>query len=128
MNNSIVEASRLVQSVLMASPNGVVVLQPIFGVGGTELDLFLTEVNSVAREDLARPADEVLGQSLQACFPQLAGKEAMDAYWQVIGTKKSVRFKTSGVRQSQPCTSLFDVSAVPLEHNLLIAYSEVVPS
>ncbi|MCX6215329.1 hypothetical protein [Spirosoma sp.] len=127
MNESIVEASRLVQSVLMASPNGVLVLQPVFGVGGTPLDLFLRAINSVAREDLDHPATEVLGQSVRTHFPQLADKEAMATYWQVIGTKKPVRFKTRSLQLNQAQTRLFAISAVPLENDLLITYNEIAP-
>lgn len=128
MRESILEASKLVQNVLMASPNGVLILQPIFSVGGAQLDLFLTAVNSVARLELDCPANEVLGQSLGSFFPHLAGKESLETYWQVISTGKPARFDASGFRSGESIRSYFEISAVPLQHNLLITYTEITPA
>lgn len=125
MENSVLDKSVLVQSVLMASPNGVLVLQPIFSLKGGRLDLFLTSINAAAQKDLTCPVREVLGQSLGHFFPHLAGREAMDRYWDVISTGQPDQFEITSVRAGQSIPSLFEVSVVPILHNLLITYTEM---
>ncbi|CAN5141811.1 hypothetical protein BH09BAC4_BH09BAC4_13960 [soil metagenome] len=124
MENSVGDKPELVQNVLMASPNGALVLQPIFSVKGGRLDLFLTAINAAAQVDLKCPVREVLGQGLARSFPHLAGREAMDRYWNVISTRQPEQFEITRVPSGQSLPSVFNVTVVPLLHNLLITYSK----
>ncbi|GAB4033825.1 PAS domain-containing protein [Spirosoma jeollabukense] len=125
MENSIIDNSELVQNVLMASPNVVLVLQPIFSIKGGRLDLFLTSINAAAQKELNCPAREVLGQSFSRFFPHLADSETIGRYWDVISKGQPDQFDIFCTRSGQSAPSVFKVSAVPMLHNLLITYIEI---
>jgi PAS domain-containing protein len=118
-------STKLVQNVMMASPNGVLVLQAIRGADGRLLDLYMTVINRVAEQELDCPAVEVLGQSFSLFFPHLAEKSLMERYRQVLDTGKSIQFDIQFFRSDDPRPIWWDITIVRMEKSLLITYTDI---
>lgn len=58
MNQTNLPSTELLQNVMMASPNGVLVLQAIRSADGRIIDLYMTMINAVAEQELDCPAVE----------------------------------------------------------------------
>ncbi|GAB3722396.1 hypothetical protein GCM10028816_10260 [Spirosoma lituiforme] len=125
MNRTNMPLTELLQNVMMASPNGALVLQAIRGADGRLIDLYMTKINSVAEKELDCPAVEALGQSFAQAFPHLAEKHLLETYRQVLNTGKSAQFKVHYVRPGQSVPTGLDVSVVRREKSLLITYTQV---
>ncbi|GAB3792281.1 hypothetical protein GCM10028819_02200 [Spirosoma humi] len=108
----------------MASPNGVLVLQAIRSADGSLIDLYMTMINAVAERELDCPAVEALGQSFVQAFPHLAEKNLLQRYRNVLDTGQSAQFEVHYFRPGQAKPSWLAVSAVRLEKNILITFTD----
>ncbi|WP_170069451.1 PAS domain-containing protein [Spirosoma pollinicola] len=128
MNLTNLPSTELLQNVMMASPNGVLVLQAIRAADGRLIDLYMTLINAVAEQELDCPAVEVLGQSFAQFFPHLAEKKLLEHYRQVLDTGHSFQFETHFFRSPQSSPTWLDVSVVQLEKSLLLTYADITDS
>jgi PAS domain-containing protein len=124
MNQIKLPSPELVQNVLMASPNGVLVLQAIRSADGSLIDLYMTMVNAVAAQELGCPAVEALGQSFSQAFPHLAEKKLLEQYRKVLDTGQSAQFEVNYFRPGQLKISWLSVSVVRLKKNILITFTD----
>ncbi|AKD54772.1 PAS domain-containing protein [Spirosoma radiotolerans] len=125
MNRTNLHSTELLQSVMMASPNGVLILQAIRGSNGQIIDLYMTMINAVAEQELDCPAVEALGQSFADAFPHLAEKNLLETYRQVLDTGQSAQFEVHYFRPPQAKLIWLAVSVVRLEKNLLITFADI---
>lgn len=128
MNQTKLPSTELVQNVLMASPNGVLVLQAIRSADGSLIDLYMTMINAVAEQELGCPAVEALGQSFSQAFPHLAEKKLLEQYRKVLDTGQSAQFEVNYFRPGQLKISWLSVSVVRLKKNILITFTDSTDS
>ncbi|AUD04665.1 PAS domain-containing protein [Spirosoma pollinicola] len=114
----------LMKQIVMASPNGVLILQPVFKIDVGKLDLVLTDVNAIACQELSCPRKQVLGQPFHRYFPLLATQKTIERYWQVISTGKPIQFLLNELDPlSLVATAVsVSVSVIPLFPTLLVMY------
>ncbi len=128
MNLPNLPSTELLKNVLMASPNGVLVLQAIRAADGRLIDLYMTLINAIAEQELDCPAVEALGQSFAQFFPHLTEKNLLERYRQVLDTGQSAQFETNFLHPAQTSPTWLDVSVVRLEKSLLLTYSDITDS
>ncbi|GAB3770208.1 hypothetical protein GCM10028818_07620 [Spirosoma horti] len=123
MNRTNLPSTELLQSVMMASTNGVLVLQAIRSADGRIIDLYMTMINAVAEQELDCPAVEALGQLFSQSFPHLAEKNLLELYRRVLDTGQSAQFEVRYFRSGQTRPTWLAVSVVRLEKKLLITFT-----
>lgn len=124
MNQTNLPSTELVKNVMMASPNGVLVLQAIRSADGRIIDLYMTMINAVAEQELDCPAVEALGQLFSQAFPHLAEKNSLELYRKVLDTGQPAQFEVHYFRPGQAIPTWLAVSVVRLEKNLLITFTD----
>ncbi|QLG28209.1 PAS domain S-box protein [Halorarum halophilum] len=80
-----------------------------------------THVNDRAAELLQRSADELLGKSVWAEFPEAAAGEISDQYRRAMDTQESVTFETF----FEPLDGWFELNAYPSETGLSVYFRDV---
>lgn len=109
----------------MVSPTGILALQAIRSADGRLIDLYMTNINPVAEQELGYPAIEALGQSFAQAFPHLAEKHLLELYRQVLDTGLSAHYEVHYFRPAQTVPTGLDVSIARQEKSLLITYTEM---
>ncbi len=115
----------LLQSVLSASPNGVIVYHAVRDAAGTVVDLRIAMVNAVVEQDFGKPATELLGQLYSRLFPNVAKADLFDHYRQALETGVSTRFDFQYTLSRQTTPSWFDISVVPLQDSIIVSYDNI---
>ncbi|GAB2515558.1 PAS domain-containing sensor histidine kinase [Spirosoma aerophilum] len=118
-------APALLQSVLTATQNAVLVYQAVRSTDGRVADLRLMMLNAVAEQHLGRPSIEVFGQSIDQLFPHLVGTGLFDRYKQVVETGQSAQFEFQYTRPNYPKPFWCDVSVVKLDENVVVSYKDI---
>ncbi|AUD00421.1 PAS domain-containing protein [Spirosoma pollinicola] len=129
MSLSTLSPSILLQSVLSASQNAVMVYQLVQDSSNNKSALRLTMVNPVAERNLGRPAVELLGSTFPVLYPHLVGTGLDDRYRQVVETGLPAQFEFSYHRPGLAIPAWCDVSAVPLgENSVVVSYNDISQS
>ena len=115
----------LLESVMTASQNGVLVYQVLHNPIAGGDDLRLTMLNAIAERDLGRPAIDILGQPFGRMFPHLAESGLLDRYRRVLDTGQSARFEFDYARPSQASPLWLDISAVRMEDSIVVSYNDI---
>ncbi|SOD92804.1 PAS domain-containing protein [Spirosoma fluviale] len=113
-------ATALLQSVLQASQNGVLVYKGIHDATGTLTDLQLTMINAAAERSLGCSSVEAIGQPFNRIHPYWVGTDLVDRYQHVISTGQPARFEFTFNQPGQGLPTWWDISAVRLEENCVV--------
>jgi PAS domain S-box-containing protein len=115
----------LLQGVLSATQNGVLVYHAVRDNAGTIVDLRVAMVNAVAEQDFGKPATEILGQSYSRLFPNVAEADLFDHYRQSLETGVPTRFGFQYTLSGQAAPSWFDISVAPMQDSIIVSYDNV---
>ncbi|GAB3022230.1 PAS domain-containing sensor histidine kinase [Spirosoma pulveris] len=122
-------ATALLQSVLQASQNGVLVYRGIHDAAGTLTDLQLTMINAAAERSLGCSSVEVIGQTFDRIHPYWVGTELADRYQHVISTGQPARFEFEFNQPGRVLPTWWDISAVKLEENsVVVSCQDITPA
>lgn len=125
MNSALPSAPALLQTVLTASQNGVIVYQPVHDLTGTMTDFRLTMLNEIAERDINRPATELIGQLFGQLFPEPDDTTLLEQYRQVFTNGQAAHFEVQFMLPYQQAPTWFDVAAVRVEDNLVVSYTNI---
>ncbi len=125
MNSTSPSAPALLQTILTASQNGVIVYQPVRDAMGVLSDLRLTMLNDIAEQDINRPATELIGQLFSQLFPQPDEITLLEQYREVFTTGKAARFEFQSTPPHQQAPTWFEVAAVRVDDNLVVSYTDI---
>lgn len=115
----------LLQRVLTASQNGVLVYRAVRRDDGLITDLRLTMLNAVAERDLGKAAIDVLGQPFSRLVPTMVQLGLFDRFRQVLDTGQSIRFEFQHTLPGQPDPDWLDISVVPMEDSVVVSYDNI---
>ncbi|MBO0936271.1 PAS domain-containing protein [Fibrella sp. HMF5335] len=115
----------ILQSVLNASQNGVVVYQAVREANGLLTDFRITILNAVAERDLGRSAVEVVGKLFSTSFPELVRTDLYRRLCRVIDTGQSDRFEFSFMHPVRTQKEWYDVSTVRMEDSVVVSYDNI---
>jgi PAS domain S-box-containing protein len=118
-------APPLLQSVLSASQNGILVYHAVRDDAGTIVDLRVAMLNAVAERDLGKPATDILGQLYSRLFSNIAKADLFDRYRRVMETGEATRFEFHYQPAAKTVADWFDISVVPLPDSIIVSYDNI---
>ncbi|WP_425290895.1 PAS domain-containing protein [Spirosoma linguale] len=119
----------LVQSVLQASQNGLLVYKGVRDDAGRLTGLQLMLSNAVAESNLNSPYAEAIGQLFDHLHPHWAETNLEHQYRKVIETGQPARFEFKFDQPGQSLPVWYDISAVRLEENsVVVSYHDITQS
>ncbi|AUD06334.1 PAS domain-containing sensor histidine kinase [Spirosoma pollinicola] len=116
-------APALLQRVLSASQNGVLVYHAVRDDEGIIVDLRVAMLNAVAERDSGKPAIDMLGQLYSRLFPSVAQAELFDRYRRVMETGEAARFELYYKLSTKTTADWFDISVMPLQDSIVVSYN-----
>ena len=115
----------LLQCVLDASQNGILVYQAVRSEQGSITDLRLTMFNSAFERDTRRSAAELIGHSFKEQAHFLTTLGVFDRYCRVLTDGQPDRFEISFTHPGQTNLVWHDVSVIPKGDLLVISYTDI---
>ncbi|WP_077923199.1 PAS domain-containing protein [Spirosoma sp. 209] len=125
MKSTTPSAPALIQNVLTAAQNGVMVYLPERDSTGALVDFRLVMLNSMAEREMTRPAHELIGQRFTQLYPHLKETSLLEQYRQVMETGEAAHVEFQCTRPGQPQPAWFAISVMRLEGNLVVSFQDV---
>ncbi|RYF68353.1 MAG: PAS domain-containing protein, partial [Cytophagaceae bacterium] len=118
-------ASALLNDLLTAAQDGVLVYRGIRNTNDELTTLQLTTLNAIAERDSGRSADEQVGKPFTSLFPTGGEEGLLNRYLDVLRTRESIQFEYQCRLASHLSPDRFKVSVIPVENSLVISYQNV---